>query len=214
MLDNDTFIWKHALQCPGVLATELQPWSHTSARRPPGCRQCTTFPLTAPSHMLRAGVFRRCRDACQQAGLVGCTAGPLPGAISACHVFACMRCPRPALHARARAPTQVDGFYKAAQKVGKGLSRLFSRSKSTSNAGAAQFGLEELMLYTNVRVANAPEHRRCLHDKGRCRTATPVRQYGWVQATSLQPASRCCSWAGRPRNHAQVAIRPCKTQGY
>lgn len=122
------------------------------------------------------------------------------------HVFACMRCPRPALHARARAPTQVDGFYKAAQKVGKGLSRLFSRSKSTSNAGAAQFGLEELMLYTNVRVANAPEHRRCLHDKGRCRTATPARQYGWVPIGAVQ--HHCSPLAAVAAGQGDRAIMP------
>ena len=113
------------------------------------------------------------------------------------HVFAqCMR------GSSARAPTQVDGFYKAAQKVGKGLSRLFSRSKSTSNAGAAQFGLEELMLYTNVRVANAPEHRRRLRDRG----AELQRQHSSMAGCQME--HHCSPLAAVAAGQGDRAIMP------
>ena len=48
------------------------------------------------------------------------------------------------------APSQLDSFVKAAQKVGKGLTSIFKK-KENAGAGQGPVSLEDLLTFSNVR---------------------------------------------------------------
>lgn len=77
--------------------------------------------------------------------------------------------------------SQVDAFFKAVQKGGKGFSLFRKKLKSTGgtpgSAGSGGFTLDDLLLFSTVRPGRGKRHESAL--SGCCRSCRLMIDLGW-----------------------------------
>lgn len=92
---------------------------------------------------------------------------------------------------------QVEGFVKAAQKVGRGLTAIFKKKTPSQAAGTPQFGLDDLLHYSNVRVRDPAGMSDPIQmTLPALPSKTPVTCCATCTFLSIFPDQQCCTCAG------------------